>query len=104
MIGGKDRWERRLAGLAEELRGRAEQAEDDPDRQRIERQLERLANLRSFALPLIELLDSLRVPRLWGEWLDGLRVLAETALDDSEGVLNLLDELEPMRTIRSGVR
>jgi hypothetical protein len=99
VIGGKDRWERRLAGLAEELRGRAEQVDEDPDRQRIERQPERLANLRSFALPLIELLDSLQVPRLWGEWLDGLRILAETALDDSEGVLNLLDESEPMRTI-----
>jgi len=82
VIGGKDRWERRLSGLAEQLRVRLAQAEDDSARERIDRQLERLARLRAFALPLIEQLDSLRAPRRWGEWLDGLRALAETALDD----------------------
>ena len=61
--------------------------------------MSRLAKLRSFALPLVDQLDSLRAPRRWGEWLDALRLLAETALDDPEGVLDLLEELEPMRQI-----
>lgn len=99
VIGGKDRWERRLSGLAEELRERLAQSEDDNARERIERQMDRLAKLRSFALPLVDQLDSLRAPRRWGEWLDALRLLAETALDDPEGVLELLEELEPMRQI-----
>jgi hypothetical protein len=43
-------------------------------------------------LPLIERLDGLRAPRTWGEWLDGLRPLAEAALDNPDGVLDLLDD------------
>jgi ATP-dependent helicase/nuclease subunit B len=99
VIGGKDRWERRLSGLTEELRAQVSVSEDDHSRERIERKLDRLAKLRDFALPLIEQLDALRLPRRWGEWLDALRLLAETALEDPEGVLELLEELEPMREI-----
>lgn len=99
VIGGKDRWERRLSGLAEELRVRLSQTEENNARERIEGKMDRLAKLRSFALPLIDQLDSLRTPRRWGEWLDALRLLAQSALDDPEGVLELMEELEPMRPI-----
>jgi len=99
VIGGSDRWKRRLAGLAAELQDRLAEAEDEPGRKRIAWQGDRLETLAAFALPLIERLAGLRVPRRWGEWLDGLRPLAEAALDDPEGVLDLLDELEPMRDL-----
>jgi RecB family exonuclease len=99
VIGGKERWERRLAGLDEELRERLIQSEDENGRARVERRIDRLAKLRSFALPLVDQLDSLRAPRRWGEWLDALRLLAETAVGQPEGVLELLEELDPMRQI-----
>ncbi len=99
VIGGKDRWQRRLAGLAEELRHDIADVEDDSIRQRIERRIDRLDQLTAFALPLIERLQALRDPRSWGDWLDSFRALAGEALDDPEGVLDLLDELEPMREL-----
>jgi ATP-dependent helicase/nuclease subunit B len=99
VIGGSDRWKRRLAGLAAELQDKLAEAEDEPARKRIAWQGDRLETLSAFALPLIERLEELRAPRRWGEWLDGLRPLAEAALDDPEGVLDLLDELEPMRDL-----
>jgi RecB family exonuclease len=89
VIGGKDRWERRLAGLAEELNLR-------PGTEWL---VARLNELRDFALPFIERLDTLRAPRRWGGWLDTLRGLADAALDQPDGVVDLLDELEPMREI-----
>ncbi len=99
VIGGTDRWRRRLAGLAAELEDTFAEAEDEPARKRILWQADRLEKLAAFALPLIERLAELRAPRPWGEWLDGLRPLAEAALDNPEGVLDLLDELEPMRDL-----
>jgi RecB family exonuclease len=99
VIGGRDRWERRLAGLAVELQDKLAEAEDEPARKRTAWQTDRLEKLTAFALPLIERLQDLRAPRRWGEWLDGLRPLAEEALDSPEGVLDLLDELEPMRDL-----
>jgi ATP-dependent helicase/nuclease subunit B len=99
VIGGSDRWERRLAGLAAELQDRLAEAEDEPARKRIVWPADRLEKLAAFALPLIERLAELRAPRRWGEWLDGLRPLAEADLDSPEGVLDLLDELEPMRDL-----
>lgn len=99
VIGGTDRWKRRLKGLAEELRDNLVNAEDETARRQIERQLDRLNELTAFSLPLIESLQALREPRRWGEWLDDLRPLAEAALDEPAGVLSLLDELEPMREL-----
>lgn len=99
VVGGRDRWERRIEGLAEELQDRLSETADDVGREGLNRQLDRLAGLRTVALPLIEQLDSLRAPRLWGEWLDGLRSLAENALTEPETVFALLDQLEPLRLI-----
>jgi len=99
VIGGADRWEHRLSGLEQEFRDRIAGDGDESLKKQIQNQLERLGRLREFALPIIKQLDALRSPRIWGEWLDALRDLAEQALDDAEGVLGLLDELEPMSTI-----
>jgi len=102
VIGGKERWAKRLAGLEEELRLRREALTDEEEETRgtaLERQLADLAYLRGFALPLIERLDALPRQARWDEWLGHLRALATAALREPEGVLATLAELEPMAPI-----
>ena len=82
VIGGRDRWRRRIDGLVNDLRLRlSELAEEDETQAAVlARTLEDLAAFAAYAIPLIDLLDSL--PRLanWGEWLDKLGALATQAL------------------------
>ena len=60
VIGGKDRWERRLNGLEAEFVSTREAA-------RIS-----LQNLKQFALPLIGMLDALPAAAIWSVWLEHL--------------------------------
>jgi ATP-dependent helicase/nuclease subunit B len=101
VIGGKDRWKRRLAGLAKEFELRAQDAapEDEARLESIKRQARDLDSLRSYALPLIERLDGLPAKAHWNEWLAHLRALAVNALRNPEGVLATLAELEPMGSV-----
>jgi len=101
VIGGKDRWVRRLDGLANELRLQLAEAEEEgtPYAERIEKQLQDLEHLRAFALPAIELLDALPKQTSWGEWLGHLRQLAAQTLRDPSGILSTLAELEPMAPV-----
>lgn len=98
VIGGKDRWSRRLAGLRAEfnLQLRELEGEDESRREFVQKQLRRLDHLERFALPVIQFLDSLPKHARWGEWLRVLRDLAEMALRHPESVLSVLSELEPM--------
>lgn len=101
VIGGRNRWERRLRGLEREfeLRLNSSAMEAQAEREHIQRQLARLRNLERFALPLIELLGGLPKSAPWGDWLDQLRQLATRALRQPESVLALLAELDPMRDV-----
>ncbi len=101
VIGGKDRWSRRLRGLKAEynLQLQELEGEDDSRRQYLEKQLERLNHLQRFALPVIEFLDSLPRSASWGDWSQALRDLAEMALRQPESVLSLLNELQPMDAV-----
>jgi len=101
VIGGKERWSRRLAGLENEFRLQIDRLEDDDDSHRnyLTKQLERLKHLERFALPLIEYLDSLPKAAHWGQWLEALRKLAEMALRTPESVLSVLSELQPMDAV-----
>jgi hypothetical protein len=91
VIGGHDRWVRRLDGLAREFEKQIEDLRDDEHRlARVERQRERLTDLRAFALPLIEFLDHLPKAASWGDWLESLETLAALALRHPENVLSLL--------------
>jgi ATP-dependent helicase/nuclease subunit B len=103
VIGGKDRWERRLKGLESELRLKLEELrKDDPDSPRnagIERDLNNLAHLRRFALPLIDFLSGLPESSTWGEWLGSLEKLANMAIRHPERVLSVLAELRPLGTV-----
>ena len=101
VIGGRDRWARRLKGLEAEFRLRLTEIgdEDEARRKHYQRQLERLRNLEGFALPLIAALDSLPLRATWGEWLAVLEDLARKALREPESVLSTLAELQPMAEI-----
>ncbi|HLJ74780.1 MAG TPA: PD-(D/E)XK nuclease family protein, partial [Thermoanaerobaculia bacterium] len=101
VIGGYDRWERRLRGWENELRQRlAEtQRDDDPARVRIEQQLRHLGALSRFALPLIEYLHSLPLSATWGVWLEHLNQLAGMSLRWPDSVLAVLAELQPMSDV-----
>lgn len=98
VIGGRERWARRLDGLAAELeRRRGEVLEEDEARLvRIDDDLRALHHLRRFTLPLIDRLAALPRRATWGEWIDRLRELAGAALREPAPVLAALAELEPM--------
>lgn len=103
VIGGKDRWSRRLAGLQAEYRARiARFREEEPDSPRIawiERDLQNLEHLRQFALPVIERLTTLPAQGTWGEWIAALETLAPIVLRRPERVLTVLAALRPLDVI-----
>lgn len=99
VIGGPDRWARRLHGLEREFELRLaalEREEDEASRQHVTRQLDQLRQFEQFALPLIETLDALPGKALWKDWLESLDVLARRTLRNPELVLSALAEFEPM--------
>ena len=104
VIGGDpQRWHRRLAGLAHEYRVRIQEelAEDpeSPRAARLRRELRNLGHLRTFALPIIDLLASWPASATWGEWLDRFTSLAPQILRQPDRVLRTLAELRPMAGI-----
>ena len=100
VIGGRDRWERRLIGLDRELELRASELDDDsPEAESQERERAELGHLRRFALPLIEALGQLPSSATWRDWLHALEGLAIRGLSRPEGVLGLLKELAPMGSV-----
>ncbi len=101
VVGGRDRWERRIRGYEQELRLRLGSVENNGSgsRRHIERQIEQLSVLEGFALPLVDLLGKLPAKTTWGDWLPPLTTLAETALRAPESVLAVLNELRPMSDV-----
>lgn len=101
VIGGKDRWARRLEGLKQEFLIRLKEVapEDEALQQSIQRQLGDLESLRQYALPLIDRLSQLPASATWGEWLAHLRELTTHALREPENVMSTLAELEPMSSV-----
>jgi len=100
VIGGPARWHRRLKGLEQEFRLQlARLPLEGATRGRIEEQLERLANLERFALPLIDRLAALPKSAPWIDWLAELRRLAAMALRRPRSVLAVINELDPMGAV-----
>ncbi len=101
VIGGSDRWRRRLNGLANDLRRRLEatEAQEDARSAAISRELDDLAAFSGFALPLIDELEGLPISAIWREWLDRLSALAARSLKRPQRVLAVLAELEPMASV-----
>jgi ATP-dependent helicase/nuclease subunit B len=103
VIGGSQRWARRLNGLAEQYRLQIrELMEDEPDSSRIpqfERELQNLEHLRAFALPLVETISEWPDEATWGDWLQRLEGFAPRILRKPEHVLRVLADLRPMAAI-----
>jgi len=104
VIGGKERWQKRLAGHHEKLSmdlaayvAKAEDALADG----VRRDLAALETLQRFALPLVDDIASLPSSSgaTWGEWLDCLAKLATRAIRHPDRVLAVLGELRPMAKV-----
>src|SRR4030095_5521109 len=94
VIGGSDRWARRLNGLTAEydlkIRELTSKEPDSPRIPRLERERQNLAHLRAFALPLIEAMSAWPNADTWGGWLERLEVFAPQVLRRPEFVLRVL--------------
>lgn len=103
VVGGRDRWARRLEGLRSELKlKRQEIARDEADSPKIagiDRDLRNLEHLRRFALPIVAQLAAWPASALWGVWLDAFETLAPMVLRQPERVLTVLAELRPMAAV-----
>lgn len=105
VIGGRERWERRIRGLEEKLAADLEAYEskaEDALADLTRRDLSGLVALRTFALPIIDELAGLPLHRAnasWGDWLDALAKLATRAIRHPERVLAILGELRPMAQV-----
>ncbi|HEX2101221.1 MAG TPA: hypothetical protein VHF69_11180, partial [Candidatus Synoicihabitans sp.] len=103
VIGGSERWARRLDGLAKEYEVRIrELSAEQPDSARIarlERERQNLQHLRAFALPLIEEMSAWHRQAAWGDWIGRLEKFAPRVLRRPEYVLRVLADLRPMAAV-----
>jgi ATP-dependent helicase/nuclease subunit B len=98
VIGGRDRWQRRLDGVEAELRRKRSELPPEEGGW-IDRQLVDLDHLKTVALPIIDQLAAHPKSGTWRNWLDYLRELTTLAVRDSSPVLTALAELEPMAPV-----
>ena len=101
VIGSAARWQRRLAGLGNELHRQRDHVapENEAHAAALDRQLRDLKHLGQVAVPIINALGALPREASWGEWLDALRALNELAVRDCDRVLAALDELAPLNPV-----
>ena len=101
VIGGRERWARRLRGLEAEFRVRLADLGQKEEGRRLHllREIDRLKNLERFALPLIDRLAALPRQATWGDWIEQLEALAPAALRRPESVLSVLRELQAMAEV-----
>ena len=103
VVGGKDRWKRRLKGFAAEVDGKIEalrlEEPDSPQIGRLGRQRADLIHLERFAMPVLDILNSLPDEGTWGEWLELLQRMATRVLRHPEHVLSVLAELKPLAIV-----
>ena len=103
VIGGSDRWDRRLKGLAAQYDVKIRELTfAEPDSPRIawlERERHNLAHLRDFALPLIRQMSAWPKQASWGEWIAYLEEFAPSVLRRPEFVLRILADLRPMAAV-----
>ena len=103
VIGGADRWRRRLDGMAREIEvGIEELSREEPDAPRLralERDRQDLKQLRGFALPIIERLAAWPARATWGVWVGLLEALAPAVLSAPEHVLAVLAAMRPLSSL-----
>ena len=96
VLGGLDRWERRLQGWAEHLEQLLAYQKDEASIEAARRSLGDLRALQGFALPLISDLAAFPERATWQGWIDLLTALATRSLRNPDRVLAILSELTPM--------
>lgn len=97
VIGGADRWKRRLTGLrASRMKALQNPTATDGQKEHLATELAQLNALEQFALPLLDELAKLPALAHWGEWREALSSLATRALKFPARVLAVLSELAPM--------
>jgi ATP-dependent helicase/nuclease subunit B len=105
VIGGKDRWLRRLDGLEnqfkQDLEGRLREDPDSPRIAGVERKLRDLGHLRAFALVVVGQLAALPKSATWGEWVAALEKLIPQVLREPERVLAVIADMKPMAPVAS---
>jgi ATP-dependent helicase/nuclease subunit B len=96
VIGSRERWDRRLAGLEAEMRLRrtAIERDDDGHAAALDRQLADLAHLRGLAIPLIDALAALPDSATWAQWLLHLRALTTLAIRENHEIMSELADLD----------
>jgi RecB family exonuclease len=103
VIGGRDRWARRLGGLAREMEIAYAEAQgdeaDSPRALRLRRDLADLGHLQRFALPVVDLLAALPRAAMWREWIDALTSLAPRVLRRPARVGQVLAEMRSASAI-----
>ncbi len=103
VIGGIDRWQRRLQGLGHEYQRRLREAEsEDPESPRaraLRRDAEQLDALASFALPVLDEMASWPQSQRWDDWLTALLGLAPRVLRAPARVVRVLQELGPLGSV-----
>jgi len=99
VIGSRERWARRLAGLRAELARQYEECLAQGEQQRasaIQRRALDLSHLEAVALPIIAHLARAPNSAPWHQWLQWLTELVRVAVRDREAVAAALAELEPL--------
>jgi hypothetical protein len=100
VVGGLNRWERRLDSLREEFEikrdGLVVEDPDDPRIGRLDGSLVDLERLREYALPLLSELAALPEACTWLEWIDALDALAARSVAHPERIQATLAALAPM--------
>ncbi|MDD9939437.1 MAG: PD-(D/E)XK nuclease family protein [Myxococcales bacterium] len=100
VIGGRARWERRLAGLGQALELQAQALiREGASEQRIAAERADLNALTRFALPVLEQLSALPERAPWGAWFAALSDLARATIGQPSRVLSVLSELAPMEML-----
>lgn len=101
VIGGLERWRRRLLGLRRELTRQIQEMEriGDAHAEHVKRRFGQLLHLERFALPVIEKLAALPTEGNWSEWITVLTDLATSTLRQPDFVISVLQELLPMGAV-----
>ncbi|HUR33760.1 MAG TPA: PD-(D/E)XK nuclease family protein [Vicinamibacterales bacterium] len=103
VVSSSERWERRLNGLIRECHlQRAELERTEPQSARLdhlERKIEDLKALASFALPIMRTLADWPAAAKWSAWLDAFEALAPRVIGRPERVLRVLADLRPMGAV-----
>lgn len=98
VIGGLDRWKRRLNELATR-QAYARSVANPDDHERLAREDAALASLTEFSLTVLSLLSALPASATWGDWMEMLTSLCERTVRHAEPVLGALAELAPMARV-----